>query len=55
MWELGIDFENNVVYDDLLNLICCNVPPLQPEGSVLKDRFKSMQKRNLIEPRERAK
>ncbi|XP_058490581.1 ribosome biogenesis protein NOP53 [Solea solea] len=28
---------------------------LKPEGSVLKDRFKSMQKRNLIEPRERAK
>ncbi|KAI4877689.1 hypothetical protein NFI96_016765 [Prochilodus magdalenae] len=28
---------------------------LQPEGSVLKDRFKSLQKRNLIEPRERAK
>ena len=27
----------------------------QPEGSVLKDRFKSLQKRNLIEPRERAK
>lgn len=33
----------------------CNVMPLQPEGSVLKDRFKSLQKRNLIEPRERAK
>ncbi|XP_023260941.1 ribosome biogenesis protein NOP53 isoform X2 [Seriola lalandi dorsalis] len=28
---------------------------LKPEGSVLKDRFKSLQKRNLIEPRERAK
>ncbi|XP_036817892.1 ribosome biogenesis protein NOP53 [Oncorhynchus mykiss] len=28
---------------------------LRPEGSVLKDRFKSMQKRNMIEPRERAK
>lgn len=36
-------------------LTCCNVLPLQPEGSVLKDRFKSLQKRNLIEPRERAK
>lgn len=36
-------------------LTCCNIPPLQPEGSVLKDRFKSLQKRNLIEPRERAK
>ncbi|XP_061574987.1 ribosome biogenesis protein NOP53 [Cololabis saira] len=28
---------------------------LKPEGSVLKDRFKSLQKRNLIEPRERIK
>ncbi|XP_073405229.1 ribosome biogenesis protein NOP53 [Dendrobates tinctorius] len=28
---------------------------LKPEGSVTKDRFKSFQKRNLIEPRERAK
>ncbi|NXV84263.1 NOP53 protein, partial [Atlantisia rogersi] len=28
---------------------------LKPEGSVLHDRFKSLQKRNLIEPRERAK
>ncbi|XP_028856886.1 ribosome biogenesis protein NOP53 [Denticeps clupeoides] len=28
---------------------------LKPEGSVLKDRFKSFQKRNMIEPRERAK
>nr|XP_020442079.1 glioma tumor suppressor candidate region gene 2 protein isoform X2 [Monopterus albus] len=28
---------------------------LKPEGSVAKDRFKSLQKRNLIEPRERAK
>ncbi|XP_034975758.2 ribosome biogenesis protein NOP53 [Zootoca vivipara] len=28
---------------------------LKPEGSILKDRFKSLQKRNLLEPRERAK
>ncbi|KAJ8369082.1 hypothetical protein SKAU_G00091100 [Synaphobranchus kaupii] len=28
---------------------------LRPEGSILKDRFKSLQKRNMIEPRERAK
>uniref|UniRef100_A0A670ZXT4 Ribosome biogenesis protein NOP53 n=1 Tax=Pseudonaja textilis TaxID=8673 RepID=A0A670ZXT4_PSETE len=26
---------------------------LRPEGSILKDRFKSLQKRNIIEPRER--
>ncbi|KAI1894063.1 hypothetical protein AGOR_G00130130 [Albula goreensis] len=28
---------------------------LKAKGSILKDRFKSLQKRNLIEPRERAK
>jgi len=28
---------------------------LKPEGSILKDRFMSFQKRNMIEPRERAK
>uniref|UniRef100_A0A2S2N3G7 Ribosome biogenesis protein NOP53 n=1 Tax=bird metagenome TaxID=1833763 RepID=A0A2S2N3G7_9ZZZZ len=28
---------------------------LRPEGSVLRDRFKSLQRRNMIEPRERAK
>ena len=28
---------------------------LQPEGSVAVDRFKSLQKRNIIEPRQRVK
>ncbi|XP_075393431.1 ribosome biogenesis protein NOP53 isoform X2 [Tenrec ecaudatus] len=28
---------------------------LKPEGDILRDRFKSFQKRNMIEPRERAK
>ncbi|NWJ07528.1 NOP53 protein, partial [Crypturellus undulatus] len=28
---------------------------LKPEGNVLRDRFKSLQRRNLIEPRERAR
>ncbi|KAF1634472.1 UNVERIFIED_CONTAM: Ribosome biogenesis protein NOP53, partial [Eudyptes pachyrhynchus] len=28
---------------------------LKPEGHILRDRFKSFQKRNMIEPRERAK
>lgn len=27
----------------------------EPEGNILRDRFKSFQKRNMIEPRERAK
>ncbi|MEJ1286056.1 hypothetical protein NN561_017060 [Cricetulus griseus] len=33
-----------------------SLPPVpQPEGNILRDRFKSFQKRNMIEPRERAK
>uniref|UniRef100_A0A8U7N507 Ribosome biogenesis protein NOP53 n=1 Tax=Corvus moneduloides TaxID=1196302 RepID=A0A8U7N507_CORMO len=32
-----------------------NIPKFQPEGNVLRDRFKSLQRRNMIEPRERAK
>lgn len=28
---------------------------LKPEGNILRDRFKSFQRRNMIEPRERAK
>ncbi|XP_023592035.1 ribosome biogenesis protein NOP53 isoform X1 [Trichechus manatus latirostris] len=28
---------------------------MKPEGNILRDRFKSFQKRNMIEPRERAK
>uniref|UniRef100_A0A3P9MLN6 Ribosome biogenesis protein NOP53 n=1 Tax=Oryzias latipes TaxID=8090 RepID=A0A3P9MLN6_ORYLA len=35
--------------------LAASLRQLKPEGSVLKDRFKSLQKRNLIEPRERAK
>ncbi|XP_014017792.2 ribosome biogenesis protein NOP53 isoform X2 [Salmo salar] len=39
----------------LSNEIPGSLRTLKPEGSVLKERFKSMQKRNMIEPRERAK
>ncbi|KAL6116483.1 nop53 [Pungitius sinensis] len=39
----------------LSNELAGSLRQLKPEGSVLKDRFKSLQKRNLIEPRERAK
>uniref|UniRef100_A0A672L0U6 Ribosome biogenesis protein NOP53 n=1 Tax=Sinocyclocheilus grahami TaxID=75366 RepID=A0A672L0U6_SINGR len=38
---------------DICNNVCFFV--MQPEGSILKDRFKSLQKRNIIEARERAK
>ncbi|XP_051521636.1 ribosome biogenesis protein NOP53-like isoform X2 [Myxocyprinus asiaticus] len=39
----------------LSNELASSLRGLKPEGSILKDRFKSLQKRNLIEPRERAK
>ncbi|KAM9853244.1 ribosome biogenesis protein NOP53 [Aulostomus maculatus] len=39
----------------LSNELAGSLRQLKPEGSVIKDRFKSLQKRNLIEPRERAK
>lgn len=39
----------------LSNELPSSLRSLKPEGSILKDRFKSFQKRNLIEPRERAK
>ncbi|XP_051963118.1 ribosome biogenesis protein NOP53 isoform X2 [Xyrauchen texanus] len=39
----------------LSNELASSLRSLKPEGSILKDRFKSLQKRNLIEPRERAK
>ncbi|XP_023122156.3 ribosome biogenesis protein NOP53 isoform X1 [Amphiprion ocellaris] len=39
----------------LSNELAGSLRQLKPEGSILKDRFKSLQKRNLIEPRDRAK
>ncbi|XP_075042999.1 ribosome biogenesis protein NOP53 [Mixophyes fleayi] len=39
----------------LSNELTDSLRKLKPEGSVTTDRFKSFQKRNLIEPRERAK
>ncbi|KAF4103843.1 ribosome biogenesis protein NOP53 [Onychostoma macrolepis] len=39
----------------LSNELASSLRSLKPEGSILKDRFKSLQKRNIIEPRERAK
>ncbi|XP_049643236.1 ribosome biogenesis protein NOP53 isoform X2 [Suncus etruscus] len=35
--------------------LCDSLRTLKPEGNILRDRFKSFQRRNMIEPRERAK
>lgn len=51
--ESSVTFVSHGFCFDYFSL--CNVATPQPEGSVLMDRFKSLQKRNLIEPRERAK
>lgn len=32
-----------------------SLPTLNPDGNILCDRFKSFQRTNMIEPRERAK
>ena len=41
----------SVVYD-----VCVGISPrVQCEGSLARDRYKSLQKRNIIEPRERVR
>jgi len=39
----------------LSNEITGNLRSLKPEGNILRDRYKSLQKRNVIEPRIKAK
>lgn len=39
----------------LSNEITGSLRTLKAEGNILRDRYKSLQKRNIIEPRERAK
>ena len=36
-------------------VLCGVIFCVQPEGSIALDRFKSLQKRNIIEPRERSR
>lgn len=50
-----LKFQPDDLEVQLSNELAGSLRKLKPEGSVLKDRFKSLQKRNLIEPRERAK
>ncbi|XP_068441932.1 ribosome biogenesis protein NOP53 isoform X1 [Clinocottus analis] len=50
-----LKFEAQDMEVQLSDELAGSLRQLKPEGSVLKDRFKSLQKRNLIEPRDRAK
>ncbi|KAM3830349.1 ribosome biogenesis protein NOP53 [Vipera latastei] len=50
-----LKYEEPDVDVQLSNELAESLRTLRPEGSILKDRFKSLQKRNIIEPRERAK
>ncbi|XP_041918939.1 ribosome biogenesis protein NOP53 [Alosa sapidissima] len=50
-----LKFQNPDLDVQLSDELAGSLRRLKPEGSVLKDRFKSFQKRNMIEPRERAK
>ncbi|TNN38670.1 Glioma tumor suppressor candidate region gene 2 protein [Liparis tanakae] len=50
-----LKFEPQDMEVQLSDELAGSLRQLKPEGSVLKDRFKSLQKRNLIEPRDRAK
>ncbi|XP_056297794.1 ribosome biogenesis protein NOP53 [Pseudoliparis swirei] len=50
-----LKFEPQDMEVQLSDELAGSLRQLKPEGSVLKDRFKSLQKRNMIEPRDRAK
>lgn len=50
-----IKYEDPALEVQLSDELAESLRTLKPEGSVLHDRFKSLQKRSLIEPRERAK
>lgn len=50
-----LKFEEPELDLKLSDEITGNLRTLKPEGNILTDRYKSLQKRNLIEPRERAR
>ncbi|TRY58038.1 hypothetical protein DNTS_022692 [Danionella cerebrum] len=50
-----LKFEAPDLEVQLSDELASSLRSLKPEGSIIKDRFKSLQKRNLIEPRDRAK
>ncbi|CAF0745882.1 unnamed protein product [Brachionus calyciflorus] len=50
-----LKYEDPEIELKLSNEITGNLRNLKPEGNILLDRYKSLQKRNIIEPREKAK
>ncbi|XP_015706038.1 ribosome biogenesis protein NOP53 [Coturnix japonica] len=50
-----LKYEDPALEVQLSDELAESLRTLKPEGSLLHDRFKSFQKRSLIEPRERAK
>lgn len=52
-----VAYEPDEVYFNNIGDLCGNLRNLKPEGSMLRDRYKSMQKRNILEPavKQRAK
>lgn len=45
-----VPFEPEEIYFNNVTDLSGNLRNLKPEGSVLRDRYKSMQKRNILEP-----
>lgn len=50
-----LKFEEEELELKLSEEITGNLRSLKPEGNIMRDRYKSFQKRNIIEPREKAK
>lgn len=45
-----VTFEPEEIYFNSVTDLSGNLRNLKPEGSILRDRYKSMQKRNILEP-----
>lgn len=50
-----LKFEHEELDLQLSEEITGNLRTLKPEGNIMRDRYKNLQKRNMIEPREKAK
>merc|ERR1712020_499905 len=51
----GTKFEENEIPLKLADELTGNLRSLKPEGNLLEDRFKSLQKRNILETRTKKK
>ncbi|RNA22811.1 glioma tumor suppressor candidate region protein 2 [Brachionus plicatilis] len=51
----SLKYEEPEIELKLSNEITGNLRTLKPEGNIMMDRYKSLQKRNIIEPRDKAK